>query len=285
MTPYSRITITGHKGMLGSQFYSRLKNRYPVQAIDLPEVDIADYENLRNSLFDFQPDLIIHCAAYTDVDRAESEAEKAFLINAFATRWIAQIAAEIKARLVYFSTDYVFCDTPGVVPRNEFILPAPRGIYACSKFAGEQMVRRFQPQHYIIRTSWLYGPNGKNFVETILKAAKVKPFLSVVDDQIGSPTYAPDLAEQTLKVIECGDFGDFHISGNGSCSWFQFARFILKTAGIAEKVYPISTAAYGAPAPRPAYSVLDHLALRCTVGDDMPHWRQSLNRYLAERNE
>ncbi|NQS99373.1 MAG: dTDP-4-dehydrorhamnose reductase [candidate division Zixibacteria bacterium] len=283
MIPHSRITITGHKGMLGSQFYSRLVNRLPVQAIDLPEIDITDRENLRGSLFDFQPELIIHCAAYTDVDKAESEAEKAFQVNALATRWTAQIAAEIEAQMVYFSTDYVFCDTPGVVPRNEFTLPAPRGVYACSKFAGEQMVRRFQPQHFIIRTSWLYGSNGKNFVDAILKAAAEKPFLSVVTDQIGSPTYTSDLADQTLRVIEYGDFGDYHISGNGSCSWFQFSKAILKTAGIDRKVYPISTASYNAPAPRPAYSVLDHLALRYTVGDDMPHWRKSLTHYLAER--
>jgi dTDP-4-dehydrorhamnose reductase len=233
----------------------------------------------------FSPELIIHCAAYTNVDKAESEPELVYKVNALATRWIAEISAEINACLLYFSTDYVFYDTPGRSPRTEFDPPAPRGVYTNSKFTGELEVRSLQPRHFIIRTSWLFGFNGRNFVDTILQIAKEKPFLTVVDDQIGSPTYAPDLAAETLRLLDYGAFGTYHISGNGTCSWFEFAQAILQEAGIEKKVYPVSTSEYNAPAPRPAYSVLDHLALRNTIGDRMPHWRESLKTYIKLKKE
>lgn len=280
MKAYSRITITGHKGILGSQFARLLEPEHLCHLIDLPEIDITDRDSMRRELLEFAPDLLIHCAAYTAVDRAESEPETAFKVNALATGWIAQACAEIGAHMVYSSTDYIFCDTPGVNPRTEFDSPAPRGVYARSKFAGEEQIRVHQPRHFIIRTSWLYGPGGKNFVDSIIRAGKEKQHLTVVNDQFGSPTYAPDLAAETLKVIDFGAFGTYHITGNGRCSWFEFAREILKIAGIAAKIHPLSTAEYNAPAPRPGYSVLDHLALRNTIGDNMPNWKESLGKYL-----
>lgn len=277
-----RILITGHKGILGSEFHRRLQNQ-GVLGIDLPEIDITDREKLRRVFIEFSPHITFHCAAYTQVDKAESEPETAFKTNALATRWIAQLCAQIGAEMVYFSTDYVFCDTPGKSARTEFDIPAPRGVYALSKYAGEREIRTHLPDnHYIIRTSWLYGKGGKNFVDTIIRLAQEKPFITVINDQIGSPTYAPDLAAETLRLVEYGAPGTYHISGNGNCSWFHFAREILKQAGVKTQIYPISTAEYGAPAPRPAYSLLDHLALRQTIGDNMPHWRESLAEYLLE---
>lgn len=274
--------VTGCKGLLGSEFCRMLEGQ-DFRGIDLPEVDITDRVKLRQEVLGYAPNLVIHCAAYTKVDQAESEPELAFKTNALATRWLAEVCSEIGAVMVYFSTDYVFCDTPGASPRTEFDFPAPRGVYARSKFAGETEVRAFLPaKHYIIRTSWLYGKGGKNFVEAIIRLARDKPFLTVINDQIGSPTYAPDLASEILRLVENGAFGTYHITGNGTCSWYQFAREILKLAGIDTKVFPISTVEFGALSPRPAYSVLDHFALRETVGDNMPHWKDSLKRHLKE---
>jgi dTDP-4-dehydrorhamnose reductase len=277
---YSRITITGHKGILGSQFKQLLEDQANCQLIDLPEFDITDRNRLQAELSDFAPELVLHCAAYTAVDKAESESEIAFRVNALATGWLAEICARIKARLVYFSTDYVFCDAKGAIPYREFDITAPRGVYAQSKYAGEELIRLHHPQHFIIRTSWLYGPQGKNFVDTILQSGRTNSELKVVNDQVGSPTYSEDLALMVLKVLSSCPFGTYHITNKGSCSWYQFALEIVKLAGLNCRVYPISTAEFNAPAPRPQYSVLDHFALRNTIGDDMPFWRDSLRRYI-----
>jgi len=283
MKGFSRICITGAKGMLGSLFVQRLSHTN-LLTIDLPEIDITHRPLLLNTLREFKPQLIIHCASYNAVDKAESEVEKTFLINALATEWIAQYSAENNAQLVYFSTDYVFCGSQGRTPRNEFFPPSPCGVYALSKFAGEEAIRRCQPRHFIIRTSWLYGPNGVNFVNNIIKATQERPFLKVVSDQIGTPTHTFDLVEYTIKVIENGEFGLYHISGNGQCSWFEYAQSILHLASIKTKVYPVSSAEYGALAPRPAYSVLDHFHLRNTVGDNIPLWPETLKKQFHTIN-
>jgi dTDP-4-dehydrorhamnose reductase len=283
MFRFKRITITGHKGILGSQLFSLLEGSAEIQGLDLPECNITDRIGIQTELRSFKPDLVFHCSAYTNVDKAESEVETAFQVNALATRWLAQICAELQTVMVYFSTDYVFCATPGVEPRREYHQPQPKGIYAQSKYAGELEIRSFHPRHYIIRTSWLYGDNGRNFVATILRLAQEKPFLSVVKDQIGSPTYALDLAKEVLRLVETDLYGLYHISGNGSCSWFDFAQAILKAVGSDKKVYPITTFELNAPAPRPSYSYLDNFALRNTIGDQMPFWKVSLESYLKRK--
>jgi len=280
MKNYRRICITGSKGMLGTHLVNTLSADHEILPLDLPEFDITGRDSIRKTIGDFKPDLIIHCAAYTAVDRAESEADKAYLVNALATRWMAQISEELNSHLVYYSTDYVFCGSPGRIPFNEFMSAAPRGVYALSKFAGEQEVRTYQPRHYIIRTSWLYGPYGNNFPAAIMKGAVEKPFLRVIDDQVGAPTHTFDLAEQTLRIVENGVFGLYHVSGNGSCSWYEYAKAVLEIAGVEKKIEPVTTAEYNVPAPRPPYSVLDHMVLRNTIGDNIPHWRESLERYF-----
>ena len=266
--------------MLGTHLVNILSVDQEILALDLPEFDVTRRDSMRAVIGEFKPDLIIHCASYNNVERAESEADKAYLVNALATRWIAQISAELNSPLVYYSTDYVFCGASGRVPFNEFMPAAPRGVYALSRFAGEQEVRNYQPRHYIIRTSWLYGPYGNNFPGAILKAAEDKPFLKVIDDQVGAPTHTFDLAEQTLRIVENGVFGLYHVSGNGSCSWYEYAKAVLEIAGIEKRIEPVTTAEYGAAAPRPPYSVLDHLVLRNTIGDTIPHWRESLEKYF-----
>ena len=268
--------------MLGSHFVKILRDEHEIMGIDLPENDITDLDKTRESIFRFEPDIILHCAAYTDVDRAEAESERAFQVNSLATRNIAAAGAEIETPIVYFSTDFVFCDSPGSTPFTEFHPPAPRGIYALSKWRGEEELRRHQPHHFIIRTSWLYGQGGKNFVDTILRLGGERDRINVVNDQVGVPTYVPDLASETLRLVESAPFGTYHISGGGGCSWFDFARAIIADSGLDCKVYPVSTVEYNAPAPRPGFSLLDHFCLRHTIGDHMPHWRESLKRYLIE---
>lgn len=279
---YRRICITGSKGQLGSHFMRILEGRAELLGLDLPERDITDFAAMRRLLREWKPEIIYHCAAYTAVDKAESEPEKAFLINALATRVLAQICDEIKAEIIYFSTDYIFYGTPGRNPRREYDIPAPFGVYAVSKYQGEEEVKTYNKKHYIIRTSWLYGPTGNNFVRAILKAAITKPFLQVVNDQIGSPTHVSVLVEQTIRLTDGGIYGIYNVSGCGSCSWYDFAMKILELAGIDKKVYPISTQEYNAAAPRPAYSVLDHFALRNTIGDYIPDWEETLREHIRD---
>lgn len=266
--------------MLGTHLVNVLSEGHELLALDLPEFDVTRRESLLKTLGDFKPDLIIHCAGYTAVEQAEKEAEKAYQVNAMASRWIARISADLNAPLVYYSTDYVFCGSSGRIPFNEFMPVAPQGVYALSKYAGEQEIRIYNPRHYILRTSWLYGPYGKNFPAAVLKAAGEKQHLKVIDDQTGAPTHTFDLAEQTLRIVENAPCGLYHVSGNGCCTWYEYARAVLEIAGLEKKIEPISTAEYNAPAPRPPYSVLDHMVLRNTIGDNIPPWRESLEKYF-----
>jgi len=278
MKAYSRIAITGHKGILGSLFADMIDGE--LSLIDLPEIDITDRELTNRVIRDFKPELIIHCAAYTDVVNAETEKEKAHQVNVLATQWIAEIAADINAVMAYFSTDFVFYHNSCNQPIKESEEPQPEGVYARSKFAGEKAVSERLDRYFTIRTSWLYGFNGKNFVDTIIKLAGEKKQIKVINDQIGTPTYAADLAKETLRVIDYGKFGIYHISNNGSCSWYDFASEIIRQMKLECEVIPITTEEYNSPAPRPRYSVLDHGALRDTIGDNMPHWKKSLREYL-----
>ena len=280
MAGYRKICITGSAGMLGHVFVNKYSGRADILEVDLPGLDITKRDALLKVLHEFSPELIIHCAAYTKVDQAEFEPELCFSVNSLGTRWLSQYAAETGIKIVYFSSDYVFCGLRTREPIDEFALPHPLGVYALSKYAGEVEICSSGAEHLIIRTSWLYGPGGKNFVDSIIGLAGKMPFLKVVNDQIGTPTLTRALADKTIEMIERDLCGLFHVSGNGSCSWFDFAETILNKAGIQKKVYPISTAEFGAASPRPAYSVLDHLCLRRTIGDDIPHWKDSLDDYF-----
>ena len=280
MESFGKICITGSSGMLGHILVNKLTGKADILEVDLPGSDITNREAMLKILHDFSPDIIIHCAAYTKVEQAEFEPELCYSVNSLGTRWLSQYAAEEAAKIVYFSSDYVFCGLRTREPVNEFALPHPLGVYALSKFAGEEEIRCSGAEHLILRTSWSYGPSGKNFVDTIIGLAGKMPYLKVVNDQIGAPTLTHILADTTIDLIAHDLRGLFHVSGNGSCSWFDFAKAILDRAGIRKSVYPISTAEFGAVAPRPEYSVLDHLCLRQTIGDNIPHWKDSLDDYF-----
>lgn len=282
-----KVLVTGAKGQLGVDLVKCLEQSgdYEVYGFDRQALDITKMSQVLDVFHECNPDIVIHSAAHTKVDLAESEPEEAFQINALGTRNISVAAEKIGAKLVYISTDYVF-DGQGEKSYNEFHPTNPLGIYGQSKLAGEQFVREFHSQYFIVRTSWVYGLHGPNFVKTMLKLAQSHDKISVVFDQIGSPTYTVDLAQFIVEqLISTELYGVYHASNSGSCSWFEFAKAIFEEAGLHHvKVNPVTTAEFPRPAPRPAYSVMDHMAIRLNGLKDLPPWQESLRIFLKEYN-
>lgn len=250
-----RVLVTGAKGQLGVELLDVLGRDHDVVGLDLPELDITKAEATQ-AIADTRPAWVIHAAAWTDVDGCERDPERAFLVNGEGTRRVAEACRAAGAGLVYLSTDYVFDGRKGT-PYVETDPVAPLSVYARSKVAGEEAVRTVAPRWAIVRTAWLFGVSGKNFVKTIVEKAAAGGPLRVVDDQVGSPTYARDLAEAIAQLISRKLTGTYHVTNAGSCSWYEFTRTILKEAGLAQvEVTPMTTAELGRPAPRPALSVL-----------------------------
>ncbi|MEJ9151437.1 dTDP-4-dehydrorhamnose reductase [Bacillus smithii] len=275
-----KIVITGAKGQLGTDLVDLLSDKgHKVYGYGREELDITNFDQVHQVISNVKPDVVIHAAAYTKVDLAESEQDQAFLVNAYGTRNVAVASEAVGAKLVYVSTDYVF-DGAANTPYNEFSPTNPMSVYGKSKLAGEQFVRDLHSKFFIVRTSWVYGKNGNNFVKTMLKLAQERDELKVVDDQVGSPTYTVDLARCILDLIQTENYGIYHVSNSGHCSWYEFAKAIFEEAGIEVKVNPCTTKDFPRPAPRPAYSVMEHMALRLNGFTEMPNWRDSLKRYL-----
>jgi dTDP-4-dehydrorhamnose reductase len=226
------------------------------------------------------PDMIIHCAALTNVDFCETNPEINYRVNALGTENVALAAQKVKASLVYISTDYVFDGEKGS-PYIEYDLPRPLNHYGLAKLAGERIVQSLLDRYFIVRTSWLCNKEGKNFVNTILRLAKEKDEFRVVNDQIGTPTYAPDLAQCISKLIETDYYGIYHASNEGFCSWYDFAREILELAGFKKvRVIPITSEEYGGPTKRPKYSVLDNFCLRERGIFQMRDYRIALKEFF-----
>ncbi|HEK9103252.1 dTDP-4-dehydrorhamnose reductase [Bacillus cereus] len=277
------IAITGAKGQLGRQFAEDLHGLgYRVCALSREDLDITDFSKVDLILRKINPNIIIHCAAYTKVDLAETEREKAFLVNALGTRNVAVVAEKLSAKLVYISTDYVF-DGKKDTGYDEFDTPNPINVYGASKYAGENFVKNFHSRHFIVRTSWLYGKYGNNFVETMLKLAKNQLGIKVVNDQTGSPTHVKDLVQCVKELMETELYGTYHASNAGACTWYEFAREIFSLCDISVNTTPISTKGFGAGAPRPAHSVLKPCALRLNRLNLMKPWQEGLGEYLKER--
>lgn len=296
-----RILITGSNGQLGTELrrilaqgWSALGEVPPlflgaeVRGVDLPEWDLSRQEDALLLARDFAPDVIFHCAAFTAVDRCETDPDAAFRGNALAARNIAIAAESIGAKLVHVSTDYVF-DGHADAPIEEWALPGPQSVYGHTKRLGEQYVQAFCSRWFILRTAWLYGRTGGNFVRTMLRLGREKDEITVVDDQIGNPTNAEDLAHHALRIAATGEYGLYHVTGKGICSWYEFAGEIMRLAGLPCAVKPVTTAAYLAGktgiAPRPAYSALAHRMLEHTVGDAMRPWQEALADYLQGNEE
>jgi len=279
-----KTLITGGKGQLGRELEKVLLNtgKYEILSPGSGELDITKPGDVQRLILASKPEVIIHAAASTNVDQCELDQDSAYLVNALGTRNVTVAAAKIRAKLVYISTDYVF-NGQARRPYTEFGEPDPINIYGKSKLAGERYVTGLSDKYFIVRTSWLYGHYGRNFVKTMLNLAKEKSEVAVVDDQLGSPTYAKDLAYFIAELVQTGLYGIYHASNTGSCSWFDFARAIFKMAGLSQiKVRPISTSELNRPAARPAYSVLDNYCIRLEGLPKFRSWDDALQEFLSE---
>ncbi|QJC54532.1 dTDP-4-dehydrorhamnose reductase [Paenibacillus albicereus] len=279
------ILVTGANGQLGKEITLwPAEGGRNIVGLGRDALDITSLEQCRKAMADFHPDVVIHCAAYTAVDQAETDRDGAYRVNAAGTRNVAVAAREAGAKLIYVSTDYVF-DGRGERPYEEHDLPNPKTVYGKSKLAGEQLVQSLHDRWFIVRTSWVYGKHGANFVKTMLKLGAEKDRLSIVSDQYGSPTYTKDLAAFLLKLAQSEAYGIYHASNAGSCSWHEFAQAIFQEAGLKAQADPCTTEEFPRPAPRPKFSVMEHGAIRFNGFADLPEWREGLVRFLQELNE
>lgn len=276
-----KILVTGAGGMLGQALVPCLESRgHTVMALPKESLDVTNYTQVVESLTKAKPDIVIHCAAYTKVDQAESEPGLAYLINGYGTENLAVSCNTLNLPMLYVSSDYVF-DGEQNQPYNPWDATRPLSIYGKSKLAGEKAVQRHLLRFYIVRTSWLYGPNGKNFVDTILAMAQERKTLRVVSDQVGTPTCTLSLSETIADLITTGRWGIYHASDDGVTNWYEFAKEI--TRGTNAEIIPIETKDMPRPATRPKYSVMDKTTLINTIGRELPTWQESLQAYLQLR--
>ena len=290
-----KILVTGAGGMLGSAVLPALERAghvvgailHPQDAPDTPlaaagastRLDITDYPALLEAARTFRPDWVVHLAAWTDVDGCEGDPDRAFIVNGLGARNAALAAAEAGAAVLAMSTDYVF-DGSTPAPRREHDPKGPLNVYGRSKLAGEHAVREVNARHVIVRTAWLYGAGGRNFVDTILSRARSGQPLRVVDDQRGSPTWTADLADAIVALQARREFGTYHVTNTGEASWRDLAVAACELAGVRAEVARMGSAELDRPARRPAYSALHTGWYEHVTGRRMPHWRDALGRYL-----
>ena len=280
--------------MLGIDLANELRGYYELSGTDLSKnqhlegkrnrylsCDITDRKRIAAVIKGVRPDIVIHTAAWTDVDGCESDKKKAYSVNADGTRNVALACKAIGATLIYISTDFVF-DGKKKMPYKESDRAKPLSVYADSKLEGEAAVKKALKRYFILRTSWLYGKHGKNFVDTIIIKAKGNKLLKIVDDQVGSPTYAIDMARAIKTLIDkrARGFGIYHVTNRGSVSWYEYARAILKISRMKVRVAPISSSELARPASRPAMSVLDTSKFEKATGYKMRNWKSALKGYL-----
>lgn len=277
-----KILITGSKGQLGNALQETLKNE-DLHLIDLPEHDLTSLPATMSHFFQVKPEIVIHCAAKTQVDDCELKPGEAYWANVMATKHVVNACQAVDAILVYISTDYVF-DGKGTRPYREYDPCNPSSVYGRTKWQGEEIVKMHLQRFYIARTAWLFGDVGQNIVKTVLKLAGEQKSLKFVNDQTGCPTYAADLASAIAKLIQTNAFGIYHITNEGQCTWFDFAKEILEAAGkTGITVEPISSNELNRPAPRPHFSVLAKEGLQ-SLGIKMPAYQEALERFLKKCN-
>ena len=275
-----RVLVTGASGQLGRALVDAFEG-HEVAACARCDLDLADRDSVMQAICSSEPDAVVHAGAYTAVDRCESDPDTAFRVNALGTRWVVQASRAVGAAVCYLSSDYVF-DGASADPYDEWSTPNPRSVYGRSKLAGE---RELDAGSLVVRTSWLSGAGGANFVRTMLRLASDpgRPAIRVVTDQRGCPTFCADLAGAIRRLVVARQSGIFHVTNQGATTWFDFAREILRAGGFSpDAVLPTTTAAYGAAAPRPANSVLDNAALRLAGMAPLPPWQESLTRLVEE---
>lgn len=278
-----KILVTGANGQLGMCLRERAKGYFiftdvvDVPGVETTHLDITDLEAIRTIVKTEKVDIIINCAAYTNVDAAEDNYDLAELLNAKAVENLAIAMKEVNGLLVHISTDYVFGAEPYNTPCREDQKGTPTGVYGLTKLHGEEAIQRTGVRHVILRTAWLYSEYGKNFVKTMLNLTATKPQLKVVFDQTGTPTYAGDLAEAILKIIEKPVEGIYHFSNEGVCSWYDFTKMIADYSGQTQcDILPCHSEEYLSKVKRPAYSVLDKTKVKGTYGIKIPYWTESL---------
>lgn len=274
-----RVAITGTTGQLGRALVAAQSGTWDILSINRRDTDLLDWVAVRDRVVAFAPDLVIHAAAATDVDGCERDPAMAYRANALATRHVSQAAAGCNAQLVYVSTNFVF-DGVKSDPYHEFDIPSPIGIYGASKLAGEVEARQATAHCFVVRTAMMFAPEGRNFVLTMQRLMTERERLTVVNDQFGNPTYAPDLAEAIVTLVDRAPFGTYHVTNSGSASWYDWAREIAAAIGATTRVEPIPAAEYRRDATPPANGILDSLSLP-RLGMTLPDWRDALRRCLS----
>lgn len=293
-----KIVITGCKGQLGNELLTILESgkseigeispiykKAKVFPVDIDTLDITSFKAVRDYMRKIGPDVIINCAAMTNVDGCESDTETAYKVNAEGVRNLAVMAEELGAKFLHVSTDYVF-PGDGNKPYCEWDIVNPQSVYGLSKALGEKYALSFCKKTFIVRTAWLYGYVGKNFVKTVRRVLREKGAMTVVNDQRGNPTNANDLAHHILKLCITSDYGIYHCTGEGECSWYDFAAKIAELSGFKGKVASCTTewynTTYNVPTKRPSYSSLNNLALSCGVGNEMRDWETAIKEYISK---
>ncbi|MEG2289444.1 MAG: dTDP-4-dehydrorhamnose reductase [Clostridium sp.] len=287
-----KILITGGNSQLAKDIHRIIKSgksslgfiddrisRAEVISLSREQLDICELKQVEETLKEICPDVVLNCAAYTNVDRCETDFQEAFRVNAIGPRNLAIGTESIGAKLLHFSTDYVF-NGEDHIPYSEYDKTNPKSIYGKTKVLGEDYVRDFSTKYFIVRTSWLYSREGNNFVNTIINLAQKNSDIKVVDDQRGNPTSCEDLAYHVLKLILTQEYGIYHCSGKGVCSWYEFATEIIKLKKLNCKVNPCTTEEFPRPAKRPAYSHLNNLMLEETIGNSMRPWKEALRESI-----
>lgn len=277
-----KVLVTGVTGQLGYDCVRELEARgIPCRGVASRDFLLTDRAAARRYIEEYRPDVILHCAAYTAVDQAEDDAKNCEKVNAEGTRILAEICRDMDAKMIYISTDYVF---PG--EGEQFYEPedhkAPQNVYGLSKLHGEQAVQELLDKYFIVRISWVFGCNGKNFIRTMLKLSETHDVLTVVADQIGSPTYTRDLAVLLADMAESDKYGVYHATNEGTCSWAEFAAEIFRQAGRNVTVMPVPSTAYPTKAVRPKNSRMSKRCLEAAGFSRLPNWQDAVRRYLAE---
>ncbi len=276
-----KVLVTGINGQLGHDVMGELKKRgHEAVGVDIEEMDITDAECVKKVMTQTAPEAVIHCSAYTAVDRAEEEVELCRQVNAEGTKNVAEVCAGLDCKLLYLSTDYIFSGE-GERPWEPGDEPDPLNIYGLTKFEGEQEIKSRMDKYFIVRISWVFGVNGNNFIKTMLRLGRENGAVRVVDDQIGSPTYTYDLAVLLVDMIETEKYGEYHASNEGTCSWYEFAKEIFAVAGMNEvEVTPVSSEEFPAKAKRPKNSRMSKEKLVKNGFNKLPSWQDAVKRYV-----
>ncbi|UCD34584.1 MAG: dTDP-4-dehydrorhamnose reductase [Nitrospiraceae bacterium] len=272
-----KVAITGSDGMLGSDLMAAFRDTETVP-FTLQDFDVTDLDATVAAVREARPDYLIHAAAYTDVDGSERDPEKAYLINGTGTRNVAMACEEVRCPVMYISTDYIFDGEKGE-PYDEWDPPSPVNAYGLSKLMGERFVSSLTNRFYIVRTSWLYGKNGRNFVDTVIRLMSEREELDVVDDQVGSPTCTRDLALKLRELIGRG-YGTYHITNSSYCSWYEFALEVARLKSVATTVRRTTSEQFNRPARRPAFSVLNNTMMKLEGLYELRPWKEALEDYL-----